>query len=748
MARRVTQDGAEFVVQADDPSLEVTQNAAEAIVLLPEDTSALQVTQNAAEPLVLFNPSPLRVTATGLDIFLKPLPEEPPPPPETTLEACDLILQVFNDDRETIRWSAATSLIYSNPFLVMPDRYAEQELDAATCSASLGTVTCTVVDYPQEPGDQDGGFMTGKLAYQALADIAGRRSRLLRAIGEQPETTLEVVIDGVAGTPRMDPSYAAFGFDIRDWREVERKIRCFSGSTDAAMGYLPNKVLHVYGFNPDTNQYILSAAPVIQGTFVQDASRFPNPSTGSVDVTGWTAADRTIPLAVHQQLFGQTTESSPEVFLVPLWERVRFYNVTVWWRVAGSGDPFSIIDGAHLVLDMKAGYPRYNLATVTTDLGNDLVRVDTVSFGDDRIAPAGTTVAPYSPVDPEAALPPDGTLIEFQLIHTGLPSTDIPVLIDGIAENLTAGQFAKNVYDGLYSARDPDGNVVPTGIRYDEDALLQMTDIIRLRLFEPITDARDWLEKYIYAPTGWIPALDRFGRISPVSQTPPDDIFSLPLIWDAITEPAPDWDAGRRIVNIVRFTYPRDYVPFNPDDVETGDGLADIDVVLEFQDPVSVDRHGPQIVELDGRAFRAIGTTGDGASIPDGNPLSAGLTAELGYQLAQDRQLNLLPRYSLGAPMFTLNVRREFTPTLRAGSWTRVWLSWLPDYVTNRRELIALCQVVAIGDLDCVWRRVTFEQVLPLGLYEPGEDVRAALLIGKSGKILTGNTGNPLIATF
>jgi hypothetical protein len=93
-------------------------------------------------------------------------------------------------------------------------------------------------------------------------------------------------------------------------------------------------------------------------------------------------------------------------------------------------------------------------------------------------------------------------------------------------------------------------------------------------------------------------------------------------------------------------------------------------------------------------------------------------------------------------------VRREYTPTLRAGSWVRVWLSWFPDYVTGERGLIALCQVVAIGDLDCVWRMVTMEQVIPLSLYDVDDDLRSALLVGKTGKFLTGKSGLPLTSTL
>lgn len=746
---RVTQQDLEALLAGVAP-LRVTQQGAEA-PLLNATPIAEQITQQGAEPVVLFNPTPLRVTGTGLDIVIKVIPDEPVIP-ATTLEACDLLLEVFNDDRETVRWSVATTLVYSNPYLLMPERYAEQEIDPASGSATLGTVTVMIADVPQEAWNQNTGFLTGKLARQAVADIAGRRARLLRAVGAQPDTVLEVVIDGVAGTPRMDSSYAAFSFDVRDTREIERKVRAFDGNAPSDTVLLPSVdpgvlgTLQGYGYDADTDTYLLP--PIVAGltgTFIQNDSHFPSRSTGSVSLTGNPADQRTITLHTHAGLTGQSAEQGPTSGGVPIWERVRFPNLALWWRAAASSDPWTVIDGAHLVLDIERDFQRYNLATATTDLGNDLVRIDTISFGDDRVAGAAFYDPPYSPALPGAALPADAQAIELMIVSYGPASTSNPLHLD---EGLTAGQFAKNMYDGVYSARDENGHLVASGIRYDAAALLAMTDPVRTRITEPITDARDYLEKYLYAPTGWIPALDRYGRISPVSQEAPEDILGLPLLYDAITEPAPNWDAGERIVNLVRFILYRDFKPDDADQAQAVDGLSVVQSkdapgqLLEFLDPVSVQRHGPQVLEIDGRLFRAVGD-------PLGNPvLDGGATAETGYGLAFERRDHVLNRYSLGAPTMVVNVRRDLTPTLRAGSWVRVWLSWFPDYVTGERGLIALCQIVAIGDLDCVWRQVTMEQVLPLTLYDVDEDLRAALLTGKTSKILTGKSGQPLIATF
>ncbi len=64
-------------------------------------------------------------------------------------------------------------------------------------------------------------------------------------------------------------------------------------------------------------------------------------------------------------------------------------------------------------------------------------------------------------------------------------------------------------------------------------------------------------------------------------------------------------------------------------------------------------------------------------------------------------------------PAISLAVRRSALPLLRAGDWVKLDLSWLPDYLTGRRGLIAEAQVISLGDLDCAWRKALLEVVIP-----------------------------------
>lgn len=399
---RVTQTEGQAI--ANDAAADVRVTKLDASALTNEEPGDVHVTHLYVNAQTNDEPSAARVTHLYVNVLVR---FEPPPPPATTLEACDLLLEVFNDDRETVRWSAATSLVYSNPFLVMPDRYAEQEIDPATGSATLTTISVTVVDHAEEAGDQDGGFLTGKLAFNTLADIAGRRARLLRAIGDQPDTTLEVVIDGTAGPPRLDQSYAALGFEIRDFRETERKIHAFDGSVEVfSNSIIPLRPIIPYGFNEETEQFLREGVAPLEGTFIQNPADFPNPSTGTVDVTAFPEDQRTVAMDTYRKMDGQVTEAFPPripgnpVIVALEWQRVRFPNLAVIWRVDNSGDPYSVIPGDHLVLDIAAtGLARYNLGVVTEDHADNMVEVERFAFGDDRVAPGGTSPDPYDPPD-------------------------------------------------------------------------------------------------------------------------------------------------------------------------------------------------------------------------------------------------------------------------------------------------------------------------------------------------------------
>lgn len=663
---------------------------------------------------------------------------------------CSLLLRIYDDDGLTVRWQVSTDPNHPTPYLMPPSFYASQELDVATGGATIGTVTVGVVDPMAVAEDQDGGWMTARLAWATIADIQGRRCELLRFISDA--VGYQVIADGPAGAPELDPSYSAYVWPIRDTRETERKLRLFQTVPRALV---PGEHVEGYGVQPGPI-YLSEPLRGLRGR-VTRASGYPNPSYIEVAV-GWSlfpANGRRILLwqatydAINRGIGRTARQSSGDSAVGAAWQatavaldvsgqRVTNPLFSFHWRPLGSTGAYTEIPGEFLAISLST------VDSTTTEGSRVLGRivVEDLRLND--------TLSTYNAGAP--ALPDTDDDIDFFLMGVVAPDEQHPFPIDGI----TAGEFLQNMYDGQYSERDPlTGAVVPTGIRYDAAALAQMTTPVQLLIKEPVEDGRSWSEEKFYGPTGWVPALDALGRISPISRIPPADTSLLPALTDSNCQPAPTWRAGDRVINILRFKYFREYYLSHPDlpSIQPSQEhrqsiVGQREIAVEWVDPASVARHGERVLELDGTAFNAVGLRvvtdteeallepvqrdrpkqkpglfvrsrrtpqNEDTTVETGvvvSPLS-GLTIadETGYQLADLAQRYLLARYRFGAPTLSVAVRRVDVPTVRAGDWLVIDLSWMPDYVTGRRGLLALGQVVALGELDCQWRQVTVEVV-------------------------------------
>lgn len=513
-----------------------------------------------------------------------------------------------------------------------------------------------------------------------------------------------------------------------------------------ARSLVPDELIDGYGEDPALPEgWLIRPGFPLSGRVVRRAG-YPSPAVVEIHIGASDFPDQLRRLLIWQAAYDAVIGGIGRVQGSPLGSGALLHpnpQFLFRWRILASGDPWTEVPGEFLSV---------NLSTVESTVTQGARVVGQVIIEDRRVDP--TDILYDAAVDD---LPATDDIIEFFLIGPIPPEELHPVVVEGI----TTGEFLKNAYDGVYSARDENGAVVPTGVRYNTAALALMTDIVRIRLSAPIDDLRDWTEKHIYQPTGWVPALDNDGDISPVSQIPPEDTSTLLVITNAVAEPAPDWDAGQRIVNVVRFTYPRDYVVGKPDpapptlQVVRPNLLDQRDVVLEFRDELSIQRHGEQVMEISGEAFRAIAgvadATAEESALPSGLPVYKGFVTKLltkeqfdarvtarfneqpivrsavlalpisgdiadetGYQLALLRDIHVGNRYVYGAPAFAVNVMRAHIPDMRVGDWAWFDLSWLPDYLTQRRGLYALGQVIALGDPDCAWRRLLVEVVTPL----------------------------------
>jgi hypothetical protein len=152
------------------------------------------------------------------------------------------LLQVYEDDGVTVDWEAGTWAAHANPYLVHPDQLGEQEIDFAKGAASRGTVRWAIADKNLITGDQDSGFLTGKLASFGIPNLGGKRMRMIRFIPDGPG--YQIIMDGPSSQPRLAPDFASYEGEIRDTTETARTTRMFdlvSESGPAAIsGALPS----------------------------------------------------------------------------------------------------------------------------------------------------------------------------------------------------------------------------------------------------------------------------------------------------------------------------------------------------------------------------------------------------------------------------------------------------------------------------------------------------------------------------
>lgn len=649
---------------------------------------------------------------------------------EVALLPCQLILEVFEPDEETVAWAVGTSPSHPNPYLCLPDNYGAQEIDIIAGAATIGQVEVTVIDRAQTAGDQDSGWLTERLTSGSLPAIRGRRCRLTRYIS--PELGYVVIADGPADTPRMDDTYAAYQWVIRDVRDNERKIRAF---TRADNWMLPMGTPTGWGSYVDDDgldQWLVSPREPVVGTYREDVisgsvqlddywadaftpSGFPD--TGDVLTRDVEVAEGLLSLMASE--VDPVDEGLPHG-----WERRAYQtwpNIEVLWRPEGSGDPWTVIvpqgmfhlSGAFiphsLILWAGPNGTGSSNASPTLPDGTSIYAAFRVYIRWPDANSIWTEADGFVGQLQEGNFPTVGQRVEFAVRYVGEPTDAMPLYIeydDDGETRLTAGRLLQKLYDGEYSDRDPlTGEVASTGIRYNEAALLAMTDPVRLRLTESVDDLRDWAEKKVYAPTGWAPSLDADLSIAPSSQATPSSFDGLPTLTDENVEPVPSWNAGETIINLIQFDYRRWYDPGLGEGnvADSIDHLQARDVAIKYQSLTSITKKEEKAA-FEGDAFAALGSL-EGESLEE----------ETAAALALARKLYVFDRYNNGAQTVEIPVRRSavISPII-PGQWVVVGLSWLPDYVTMRRGTLWGGQIVAIHDIDCAWRIFLIEEAVPL----------------------------------
>lgn len=619
---------------------------------------------------------------------------------------CSLLLEVFapvsiyEPIATEVDFEVSTDPAHPNPYLQAPRNYAEQEIDPIQCTATIGTVEVGVVDVPTIAGDQTTGWMTAR-----VHDMLGRRCRLRRWVDDAVGWV--VIADGPASFPKMDATYAAYRWTIRDTRDLERKLPAFQ--VGGTCGIIPRGP--VYGFGEYTDD---------AGDHLLLPSSIENPLVGKYQIIGlgdyimglinlaeWFAPLIDLPFGPHSIA---PWCAEPRLFMdEDAQAAVKITNISAELTAPRTAD----------VIWRRVHHSIWNVARPAAPLVFPQQLIGTVEatkvpYGTDKFVAANYVILFVAPSVPEGFPTESDIDMEFIVRYRGPASDAFPYYVED-----PLGIVIANLYSGVYSLpyyRDIDGFIYDPGgldtaertveIAFDPNALDAMIEQVRLRQTEPADDVRDFAEKSLYAPSGWIPALDNNMQISPVSRTPPDAVDPALLLDDDGVAPQPSWQTGERTVSEIEYNYPRYFVPEPDALIETmPDGLAQRDVTIDFQDVESDLRYGPKKETYDASAFAAVGTP-DGANLPG--------QLEQASVLCQQAKFDVLDRFRSGVQAIQINVLRSIIPSLRVGDWVPWDISYLPDRVTGLRGSTAdIAQVVSIRDDDCTWRYLMIEESRP-----------------------------------
>lgn len=640
-------------------------------------------------------------------------------------------LTLFGDDDETPVLGSvdgagavtvacfSTDPAHPRPFLDTPENHGEASVDFQQGRATLGRATFTVLDRRRTAADQASGLLT-----YHLADADGETARIgRRALWQLRRGGRRLtVLDGPLSEVELLGDLASFRLAVRDTNENARRTRLFDRTGTTAV--YPRGVVAGYGLRPDGTFMAPPVAPLV-GTYTEGSHS--QGITGRVTYAELdkkrVPPERVITDATHAAL-RDAQEPAPAPYI----GHYRWPLVDLWWRPVGGG-AWNVI--AAPWRDALAGN-KLSVASGRTKAAD----------GTEHSVQFYTSFAwLWNPTLSSEPRPANGAQVEFLIVYTGPASAAYPFHFEG-----THGELIRNVLRGDYSARagvDASGLPIPytPRVRYDESALVGagapavMQTPARLRITEPVADAREWLEK-VFQAIGAAPALDEAGRVAPVAYEVPGPDVDLATLDDTKTIGAEWLHSDRNAVNVVRLTYPRDYpIPPAADpagSASAGDGIGTREVVAEYRNEASVAKLGERRWELKPVSLRALGNE-------DQQPISGDVADETAYQVARERARQALNRLLYGGQALQADVLRSAFPDLRPGDWVMVELSWLPDYRDRTRGTFRLAQVLGVRDSDPITRRLT---LLDAG---PNEQPLAAPTVGSPTAAADGVVSLPVV---
>jgi hypothetical protein len=507
-----------------------------------------------------------------------------------------------------------------------------------------------------------------------------------RALVEQQATdgSWYTIANGPIGDVELKDDMVTYKFSIRDMRERERKGNMFSRS-DGTLCLFPPGSTSGYG-KMSASSYILPPAGGVKARFYLD----PVTPTAGIAVVqelkykiGAFGVSITMPINMDVDYTNMLMDISQVRLDDPTAQTLsmRFRDVGFRWRAWGSTGAWTSLFAMPLVLG--GAFAGWGQAFVS-------VPGTSIPFNNKIKKSEG---APFLVLttDGSASLPTNNQDIEVQMVYLGRPSEQFPLFIEK-----SFGQLLKDIYDGGYSTSTP-------RIAYDATAMASFvanTPQARLRITEPEDDMRGWVEKNIYKPLGYAPAIDRNGKIKPIKYALPDPSVSLTTLNNAnVTEGS--WKHSYAdVITKVDFKYKRES-PIKADNsvnffFRQNIAERDVEIIDIFSSAAVLNEH---VVEYDPVTIRSL------ADIR-GGPLTGDILDELGTQLARARAKELFDRFAYGAQRMSIKALRSDTAVaaLNVGDWVTVGVTWMPDYVTGKRGIDRLAQVSRIQDMDPIVR--------------------------------------------
>lgn len=579
----------------------------------------------------------------------------------------------------------STDPTHPRPYLKFNKDLGESVIDFLAGGSLIGETALEIVDFPRIAGDQDSGILT-YLAASAAGDSGLLGVRMLWR-QQRDDGTWENVFDGMCGDISM-PKLSTFKLTMRDPREREREAKAFNTATNTCI-FPRVGPREGYGYRAEydaTNGYALTGDPVMpriagaQALF-KAATSFDNGTLLGALAGGAVLSPRVyLDTDEYAELLkkwgqvsviGEPSFSTGYTFPAPDPDTgqeayvATAFDAAVEWSPSGLPGTYTRLSK----MPMGGLLAPINVFDIRTDEhGKKYVRAIVMNV----------------PADLSASLPADNQVIWVRVVSDRPPTEDVPLYIEE-----SFGALVRHLYDGFYTKQ---GTMIP--VRYDDTQMSIMqrtTEIARARITEVADNMREWVQEHAYRPAGWAPAI-RNGLVYPIKYEIPNENALLAQLDNSNVIRA-EWLHGTdHIVNQVVVEYEREIVPTTL----TQFAKPTVQKVIIERNRLTENstlRHGTKPQTFKPVTLRSI--------VSESESSQAAPASEVGALISARRGEELLRRFTNGAQVVnTLCRRTAAVENLREGDWVIMAVSWLPDYITRRRGINRLMQVMKLGRAD------------------------------------------------